>query len=285
MVADVLIDLHCHSLCSDGTDPPRFVAERAAAGQVRLFCLTDHDTLAGHPETLDLSGAMQVLRGMELSCGERGRAVHLLLLGIEDGPGLDRLQEQIAVLQARRRERIAEICARFLRWDIHLDPEVILAEARGATPGRPHVAAALVKAKVVRTVREAFDRFLKDGGPADVPGPRLTVEEGAALGRAAGAKVSLAHPHTLGHPEVVRALLERTREAGLEGIEAYYGPYASREKAAWLELGQKLDLVITAGSDYHGKNTPEIGTPGVELPEALAARLLPWLGVTASADA
>ena len=278
----MLIDLHCHSHCSDGTDPPRFVAERAAAGRVRLFCLTDHDTLTGHPATLDVDPQMHVLRGMELSCGERGRAVHLLLLGVEDGPGLDRLQEQIAVLQTRRRERIGEICARFLRWDIHLDPEVILAEARGATPGRPHVAAALVKAKVVRTVREAFDRFLKDGGPADVPGPRLTVEEGAALGRAAGAKVSLAHPHTLGHPEVVRALLERTRSAGLEGIEAYYGPYASREKAAWLELGRQLDLVITGGSDYHGKNTPEIGTPGVELPDELSDRLLRWLEIRES---
>jgi predicted metal-dependent phosphoesterase TrpH len=275
----VLIDLHCHSHCSDGTDPPRYVAERAAAGAVRLFCLTDHDTLAGHPATREVPGPMHVLRGMELSCGERGRAVHLLLLGVGDGPGLARLEEQIALLQARRRERIAEICARFLRWDIHLDPAAILAEARGGTPGRPHVAAALVKAKVVRTVREAFDRFLKDGGPADVPGPRLTVEEGAALGRAAGAKVSLAHPHTVGHPEVVRAVLMRTRDAGLEGIEAYYGPYASREKAAWLDLARELDLVVTAGSDYHGKNTPEIGGPGVDLPAELCARLLPWLGI------
>jgi predicted metal-dependent phosphoesterase TrpH len=283
----VLIDLHCHSHCSDGTDPPRFVAERAAAGRVRLFCLTDHDTLAGHPATLGLGPTMQVLRGMELSCGERGRAVHLLLLGVDaDGPGLGRLQQQITILQERRRERIVEICARFLRWDIHLDPAVILAEARGATPGRPHVAAALVKAKVVRTVREAFDRFLKDGGPADVPGPRLTVEEGTALGRAAGAQVSLAHPHTVGHPALVRALLERAREAGLGGIEAFYGPYASREKAAWLELGRELDLVITGGSDYHGKTTPEIGLPGVELPDALCARLLAWLGVSESrADA
>ena len=282
----VLIDLHCHSLCSDGTDPPRFVAERAAAGKVRLFCLTDHDTLAGHPETTGVHAGMQVLRGMELSCGERGRAVHLLLLGVEDGPGLARLQEQITLLQSRRRDRIGEICARFLRWNIHLDPAAILAETRGGTPGRPHVAAALVKAGVVRTVREAFDRFLKDGGPADVPGPRLSVEEGAALGRAAGAKVSLAHPHTVGHPEVVRALLQRAREAGLGGIEAYYGPYGSRDKAAWLELSRELELVVTGGSDYHGKSTPEITGPGVELPDELGARLWSWLGISESpADA
>ena len=222
---------------------------------------------------------MQVLRGMELSCGERGRPVHLLLLGVEDGPGLPRLQQQIAVLQERRRDRIAEICARFLRWDIHLDPAAIVAETRGGTPGRPHVAAALVKAGVVRSVREAFDRFLRDGGPADVPSPRLTVEEGAELGRGAGAKVSLAHPHTVGHPMVVRALLERARAAGLEGIEAYYGPYASREKSAWLELGRELGLVVTGGSDYHGKTTPDVAGPGVELPETLRAPLREWLGV------
>jgi predicted metal-dependent phosphoesterase TrpH len=282
MVRPVFVDLHCHSHCSDGTDAPAWVAERAAAAKVRLFCLTDHDTLAGHPETVGVSPGMQVLRGMELSCGERGRPVHLLLLGVEDGPGLGRLAEQITHLQKRRRERIGEICARFVRWDIHLDPAEILAATRGGTPGRPHVAAALVKAGVVRTVREAFDRFLKDGGPADVPSPRLSVEEGTALGREAGAKVSLAHPHTVGHPAVVRALLERAREAGLGGIEAWYGPYGNRDRTMWAELARELGLVITGGSDYHGKSTPEIPGPGIELPEAVERPLWAWLGLSES---
>ena len=277
----VLIDLHCHSSFSDGTDPPAAVAARASAARVRLFCLTDHDTLGGHPATTGVDAEMRVLRGRELSCGERGRPVHLLLYGIEDGPGLPALEATLATLQTRRRTRIAEICARFLRWDIRLDPDEIIAAAKGGTPGRPHVAAALMKAGVVRSMREAFDRFLRDGGPADVPSPRLTVEEGAALGRGAGARVSLAHPHTVGHPLVVRALLERTRSAGLEGLEAYYGGYHTRERAAWAGLAEELGLVITAGSDYHGRATPEIGGLGVELPDSIYRPLEEWLGTSA----
>jgi 3',5'-nucleoside bisphosphate phosphatase len=277
----VWCELHCHSTCSDGTDPPALVAQRALLAGVSIFCLTDHDTFAGHAATVTAAGetgAMRVLRGMELSCGERGRPVHLLLYGVSDGPGRERLEATVATLVERRRTRIAEICARFRKWNIELDPAAILAEAKDATPGRPHVAAALVKAGVVRSMREAFDRFLKDGGPADVPSPRLAVEEGAALGRAAGARVSLAHPHTLGHPSFARALCERAREAGLEGLEAYYGPYGARDRAEWSALAAELDLVITAGSDYHGRNTPEIPGPGVELPEPHSRRLLEWLG-------
>jgi predicted metal-dependent phosphoesterase TrpH len=261
--------------------PPAAVAQNAAQAGVALFCLTDHDTLAGHPDTCqpDFDGRMQVLRGLELSCGERGRPVHLLLLGLEAGPGLAQLEQEITRLQQRRRERIREICARFVRWNIHLDPDAIVAGAHGGSVGRPHVAAALLKAGVVRSLREAFDRFLRDGGPADIPGPRLTVEEGAALGKAAGARVSLAHPHTVGHPELVQALLVRTRDAGLEGIEAYYGPYPSRDRAAWRALGEKLGLAITGGSDFHASPRATDVAMGVELPDELVPRLRDWLNL------
>jgi predicted metal-dependent phosphoesterase TrpH len=274
----VRVELHCHSLRSDGGDPPRVVADRAGESGVELFCLTDHDTWSGHPDTVGVTPGMRVLRGMELSCDERGRTVHLLVYGLTDGPGLDRLATEVALLQQRRRERIPEICARFLRWNIVLDPEAIVAAAAGGNPGRPHVAAALLRMGVVSSIREAFDRFLKDGGPADVPSPRLPVVTGVELARAAGGRVSLAHPHTVGHPELVRSLLLRAREAGLEGLEALYGPYAVRERVPWLALAADLGLVVTAGSDYHGATvTPLITRPGVELPEPHAERLCAWL--------
>jgi 3',5'-nucleoside bisphosphate phosphatase len=274
----VIFELHCHSHCSDGTEPPAEVARKAAAAGVEIFCLTDHDTWAGHDESAAAPGGMQVLRGTELSCDERGRSIHVLLLGLQPGPGLDRLGVEVADLQRRRRERVAEICARFRRWDIQLEPEAVFAEAREGVPGRPHVAAALVKAGVVRTVREAFDRFLRDGGPADVPGPRLPVVRGVELGRQAGARVSLAHPHSAGSPDNARPLLERAREAGLGGIEAFYGPYTRQEQAPWIQLADALGLVPTAGSDYHGPvMTPEIPRPGSTLGHPYAERLRDWL--------
>ena len=101
-------------------------------------------------------------------------------------------------------------------------------------------------------MREAFDRFLRDGGPADVPGPRLPVVRGVELGRQAGARVSLAHPHSAGSPDSARPLLERAREAGLGGIEAFYGPYTVRNRRPGWQLAGAMGLVPTAGSDYHG---------------------------------
>jgi predicted metal-dependent phosphoesterase TrpH len=273
----VRVELHCHSLRSDGTDPPRVVAERAWSSAVELFCLTDHDTWDGYDETLEVAGGMRVLRGAEISCDEGGRSVHLLVYGLQDGPGLDRLAAEVASLRRRRRERIVEICARFARWNIELDPQVVLSRAHG-TAGRPHVAAALMEAGVVATVREAFDRFLHDGGPADVPGPRLPVLTAVELARGAGARISLAHPHSVGHPVHARALLLRAREAGLEGIEAFHGLYSARERDSWLELAAELDLVATAGSDYHGVTVvPEITRPGQEIPAPHADRLRAWL--------
>jgi 3',5'-nucleoside bisphosphate phosphatase len=278
----VIIELHCHSHCSDGTEPPAEVARKAADAGVEIFCLTDHDTWAGFDEAAAAaqlhSAGMRVLRGTELSCDERGRSIHLLLLNLQPGPGLDQLAAEVADLQRRRRERVVEICARFRRWNIQLEPEAVFAQAREGVPGRPHVAAALMKAGVVRSVREAFDRFLRDGGPADVPGPRLPVVRGVELGRQAGAKVSLAHPHSAGSPDSARPLLERAREAGLGGIEAFYGPYTRQEQAPWIQLADAMGLVPTAGSDYHGPvMTPEIPRPGSVVVPPFTDRLQEWL--------
>jgi hypothetical protein len=274
------VELHCHSRCSDGTDPPFEVGRKAAAAGVELFCLTDHDTSAGADAAAEALAGARVLRGMELTCAHAGRTVHLLLYGITDGAGRDALESAAASLRAGREERLREICARFLRWDIRLDPQAILTAAAGATPGRPHVARALVEAGVCSSVQEAFERFLRDGGPADVPAPRLAIADGVALGRAAGARAALAHPHSLGHPAVARDVLRLHRGAGLEGIEAVYGLYPARVRADWIALADELGLVVTAGSDYHGVSVvPEITRPGMDLDERRAARLCEWLGL------
>ena len=283
------IELHCHSTCSDGSLPPEQVAALAARRGVEVFCLTDHDTLAGHAATVrafesDASGIgsgrkRTVLLGMELSCREYDRTVHLLVYGVQPGPGLEALEQRLDRIGEDRRDRIHRICARLAAVGVRLDPEAILAGALGRTPGRPDVARALVAAKVCTSPREAFDRFLKDGGPADAPIERLAVEDALVLARDAGAKVSLAHPHTLGHVSLVRDLYVRFRDAGLEGIEAFYGRYARVETQQWLGLARELRLVATGGSDFHGDAVPEVRRPGIELPEPFAARLRAWLGV------
>jgi len=252
----------------------------AAARGVRVFCLTDHDTLAGHPATtgaFDRGGT--VLLGMELSCREYDRTVHLLCYGLQPGEGLAALQRRLDRIGEDRRDRIHRICARLAAVGVRLDPTAILAGAHGRTPGRPDVARALVAAKICTSPREAFDRFLKDGGPADAPIERLGVDEALELACGAGAKVSLAHPHTLGHFSLVRDLFVRFRDAGLQGIEAFYGRYARVESQTWLALARELRLVPTGGSDFHGDLMPDVAQPGIDFPREHTERLLEWLEV------
>jgi 3',5'-nucleoside bisphosphate phosphatase len=273
------IELHCHSTHSDGSHAAGEVARMAARAGVELFWLTDHDTWAGYEETravLEEQGVV-VLRGMELSCREFGRTVHVLLYGIDDGPGLDTLQRRLDRVHEDRCSRITRICARLAALGVQIDADAVLAGAEGRVPGRPDVARALVAAGVCNSPRDAFNRFLRDGGPADVPIERLSVADGVALGREAGARMSLAHPHTLGHYHLVRQLFVRLKDEGLDGIEAYYGKYAAAETIGWLRLAHELDLVATGGSDFHGDMSPDVTRPVIELPPARAQALREWL--------
>ena len=145
--------------------------------------------------------------------------------------------------------------------------------------GRPDVAAALVREGICNSMRQAFDRFLRDGGPADVSVERVTLPEGLALGKAAGAKMSLAHPHSLRNHALVDDLFHRYRAQGLEGIEAHYGKYGVAERTHWERLASKHDLVITVGSDFHGAATPDVAEPVVDCTGGTLHRLCEWLDV------
>lgn len=277
------VELHCHSTHSDGSFPADEVARRAAKTGVRLFCLTDHDTCAGYDETTAALHDVDctVLRGLELSCREGNRNVHMLLYGLRDGEGLDALRARLDLVHIERRDRLVKICERLRRLGIHLDADQLLVSTHGRTAGRPDVAHALVAGGHCATPQDAFTRYLRDGGPADVPLQRLSVAEGLALGAAAGARASLAHPHTFGDLTAVRALFRKHRDAGLEGLEAFYGSYAKAQSEQWLTLVRELDLVATGGSDFHGVMNPAVTQPGIELVADRATRLCAWLGIAA----
>lgn len=273
------IDLHCHSLFSDGSLTPAVLAGRARAREVELFCLTDHDTLAGSAQVAEALPGVRVLRGVELSCRHAGKTVHLLCYGVGEGEAAAAMEARLVGIIDERRARLCAIVERLAALGVHLDGEQILRGTHGRTPGRPDIARALVEAKVVRSQREAFDRFLHDGGPADVALARLSLEEGLAIGRSAGAKMSLAHPHTLRSYALVVEVFKAFRAHGLEGIEAFYGRYGEQEREMWVRLAQRLKLVVTGGSDFHGDAMPEVAEPVIDLPELHAARLRAWLAV------
>jgi predicted metal-dependent phosphoesterase TrpH len=277
----VRLELHCHSTCSDGSHTPEQLAQALAEYDAELVCLTDHDTMAGCDRVAaalaERGRAVRVLRGLELSCKHGKQTVHLLIWGVADGPGRVALEQRLAEQRELRRERIVSICERLAGLGVRLDPEAILHGTIGRTPGRPDVAKALVAAGVCSSMRDAFDRYLRDDGPANVQIEGLSLAEGLHLGREAGARMSLAHPHTLKHFAIVRELFVEFRTRGLEGIEAFYGGTSLVRAEPWLRIARELDLIPTGGSDFHGEALADIKRPGIELPLAYSPRLRAWM--------
>ena len=271
------IEMHCHSTCSDGSFSPEHVAEQAMSTAPALFFLTDHDTYEGCARAAtQLGEGVATARALELSCKYEGRTVHLLMYGMREGSALDEFQARLDKIRVARIARLRKICDRFAGLGIELDADAILAGAHGS-PGRPHVAKAVVATGAATSTQEVFDRWLKDGGDAAVEIDRISLDQGLAYGRAIGARMSMAHPHTLRGFALVEEIVRTYRGEGLEGLEALYGPYAQAEQRPWLELASKYDMVATGGSDFHGEATPHVSRPTVDIPEPYASAIIDWL--------
>jgi molybdopterin-binding protein len=191
----VLVELHCHSTCSDGSAAASEVGRRAAERAPAVFALTDHDTTAGHADAAIAVPA--ALRAVELTCSEDGRAVHVLVYDAAGDERWRELETLLATQVAARRERLRAIAARLFRLGIVLDVEPILAAAtrdHGRVVGRPDVANALVAQGHATSRDDAFNRWLHDGGPADVPLARLTIADGLAVVRAGAAELVAVDP-------------------------------------------------------------------------------------------
>ena len=264
-------ELHCHSTCSDGTERPEQVAARAAERNIEVFALTDHDTCAGSQRTRIPNA--RVLRATEMSCDHEGRTIHVLAYD-RGGPGWADLEARLEGVRAARINRLRVMAARLEHRGIKIDIEPLIAASGERAVGRPDLARAMVAAKAATSMKDAFVRHLYDGGPVDVPNQALPLREALALGRAANAAMSLAHPHL--YDELSGYLVRTYREDGLDGIEAFHGGYDPRERARWVELADAKGLVCTGGSDWHGPEETNL-QPGVDLPPARSDALLAWL--------
>lgn len=280
-------ELHCHSTCSDGTDAPAEVARRAAARGVGWFALTDHDTTAGaEAARAALAPDTRVLRATELTCDHDGTTVHVLVY--DRGGDWAAIEAVLAAMRAARRARLEQMGARLHALGVALELAPLLAAAETRAVGRPDLARMLVASGHATTPRDAFARFLFDGGPVDVPHARApAMADALAAGRDAGAAMALAHPHFYdGRPgssaPPLGPILARTyKDRGLTGLEAFYGLYDSAARRRWIGLADELGLVCTGGSDWHGAGeimNSVSGVPiGVDLPARRADALAAWL--------
>lgn len=254
------IDLHTHSCRSDGTCTPAELVDLAVAEGLRAFALTDHDTTAGLREAREAGAraGVEIVSGCEISTNLDARSVHVLAHGFPDGS--PRLKAFLANVRGARVERNARMLERLAELSLPLTLEEVEAQASGDVVARPHVAKAMVARGYVPDLRAAFDRYLKDGGPAYVVVERATPAEAVRAVCEAGGAATIAHPRQIGleNDAAWRSFFGELADAGLAGIEVDHPSHAPDDRAYFAAWAQELGLVRVGGSDFHGANKANV---------------------------
>ena len=270
-IVNQMIDLHTHSTASDGSYSPTALMVEAAKRGVTAIALTDHDTIGGLPEAAlaAVERDIRFIPGVELEITwNQGGEFHLLGLGLNSPtPAFKAAIEELARV---RLERNMEIIEKMNKAGISVSYNDVVAiandgispagnfETAGHSIGRPHFAAFLAKQRIVKNRKQAFSRYLGKGKPFYIPKAGLEFERAVEVVKESGGIAVLAHPMSLyvawGRlPDLIKNL----KENGLDGLEAWH-PNAKVSSCRRLEeLGRKLCLIITAGSDFHGEARPD----------------------------
>jgi predicted metal-dependent phosphoesterase TrpH len=256
-------DLHCHSTASDGVDAPTRVVERAAAAGLKVLSLTDHDTLDGVAEAQAAGEkfGVEIVPGVELTCYQDRKEVNILGYWVDGSE--ERLAAHCRRFVAARIDRAHQIGARLAELGARIDIDELVANADGGVVGRPHVARALLEAGHVATLQEAFDRFLANGGPADIPKMMVEPRECIEMIHGAGGIAVIAHAGIWNQFDLIPHLAS----IGLDGVEVWHSAHSREDSDRLEEIADRFGLAKTGGSDCHGKlgERPELlGTCGLE---------------------
>jgi predicted metal-dependent phosphoesterase TrpH len=249
-----MIDLHTHTNCSDGTDSPRELVNKAIVQGLEVLGLTDHDTTSGWQEATEtLRGSLKLVLGSEISClTNDGVSVHML--GLLFDPEHEEMQRVLEETRDGRLPRMRKMIEKMRAegMDISLE-DVELAMPPGATMGRPHLADALVAKKIVKSRDEAFVDLLHNESRFYVSHAAPTPVEAIALIRRAGGVAVIAHPFASLRGHILKAQdFSELVAAGLNGIEVDHRDQNPDERAMLRTIAHELDLVVTGSSDYHG---------------------------------
>jgi predicted metal-dependent phosphoesterase TrpH len=269
------VDLHSHTTASDGTLTSRELVAEAVRRGLRVLAITDHDSTEGLAAALDAAAPhphLTIVPGIEINCDVEGAEIHVLGYAMDyEAPWF---REFCRGQRAERRARVLRMTERLAQLGMPIDPDEVWALVQEGSAGRPHVARVMVRRGYVKTVREAFDRYLAAGKPGHVPRRKLEPADAVRLLRRAGGVPVLAHPGLARRDELVPGLVE----AGLLGIECYYPEHSAAQRAHYLQMCRDLDLLATGGSDFHGPRVRAADLGGTPVP--LAA----WEGLRARAE-
>ena len=275
------IDLHTHSVCSDGAQTPADVVRTAKAAGLAAIALSDHDCITGVQEAMDTGKALgvEVIPAVELSAQSD---TELHILGYFVDITNKKLQAAMAYALQVRDERQEETCRKLNEQGFAITMDELRAEANGnPVLGRAHFAQIMVRKGYAESVKDAFNRYLSVGCYAYSNRQALTAQEAVSLIREAGGFAGAAHLHLIKKPDdELREYLKGLIPYGLDGVEGYYTDYTPDMEVRYRTMAKELGLVISGGTDYHGANKPHItigkGRGDLEIPysvlEGLRAR-------------
>jgi ribonuclease III len=259
------IDLHIHSTASDGTSTPSEIITMAQELGLGAIAITDHDTLAGSKEALGLTipATIEMVSGIEISAAPIAPfdfvgSYHILGYFIQvDNPALNQTLNE---LQQFRQERNQKIIQRLNNMDIPITMDDVGEKVNTGEIGRPHIATALLKNNIVHSIDEAFDQYLGTGKPAYVDKQRLSCRKAIKIIIESGGIAVLAHPGLLNLEQEsdLENVIVSLKKKGLKGIEVYYPDHSEQQVQELLRIASSQDLLVTGGTDFHGKLKPEL---------------------------
>ena len=264
-VMNIVADLHMHTTASDGLSTAEELFRKAQQSELKAIAICDHDVLTSAATLSDLATQYDVatFSAIELSCSwqvdGRQRDVHLLGYAFNQQP----LEQTLQLLRQARIERACEMLSRLRQAGVDIQDSDVPELSTNNSCGRPHIAQAMVKKGLVKTIQGAFDQYLGTDHAAYVPLARLSLDKGVQLIQQAGGIAVLAHPgrsaHQLKH-------LEEMMVVGVDGLEVFHPSHNANVSSQLLKRAKQDDLLITAGSDYHGfaEHKRNVGSWGLQ---------------------
>lgn len=278
-----MIDLHMHSVCSDGTLTPKQLMEKIAAFQITAAALTDHDVVDGCAEFQKAAADYGIIavNGSELAVRYPGASMEILALDIPN-ENLPAFQErQKAMIEERF--KVAEERLKLLNnLGVKLSWQDVAFDANGMPRrqiGKPHVVEAMLRLGYIKDWDEGFQRYLNKGCPAYVAKNEPEVKETIAFVLDNGAVPVLAHPvHTKKSGTELFSLISELQKMGLQGIEVFHSDHSSILRRDYLQMAETLKLMASGGSDFHGGAHPGVslgtGKGDLNIPELVLEAML-----------
>lgn len=249
-------DLHCHSTCSDGSLTPEQLVQHAKNLGFQGLSITDHDTIEAYNTAVPAAkeAGMRLISGVEFSTTLDGVSVHILAYSFPlTHPEIINLCQKHTV---RRQMRNRAILEKLSKMGMPISEEELLqvSPRLNYSLGRPHIAMLMVSKGYVPTIQEAFKKYIGEGAPCFATGEPFRVEDTLRIIHEAKGLAVIAHPQLIQDVKTLKNLLEMP----FDGMECFYGNFQNQDSKRWIKIAARKNLIMTGGSDFHGKIKPSI---------------------------